>query len=67
MQAGKPLQGDICTYRNNLNKIAMTLLSPKDAWQINAFSKEGVLCLDIEPSPQKDFPDSDRMTYYGYK
>lgn len=62
------LPGDMCTYRNNLNKIAGTLLSPKDPWIVDAYKrKDGLLCLDMHPLPQREYPNSDQMTYYGYK
>ena len=57
--------------RNNLNKIAMTLLNPKDDWAVDAWcggGKDGdTLILDIHPLPQRDFPGADKFEYYGYK
>jgi len=54
--------------RNNLNKIAMTLLNPKDAWAVDGWLSSGkVLILDIHPLPQTDFPGADKFQYYGYK
>ncbi len=60
-----------CGGRNNLNKIAMTVLNPKDDWAVDAWlgggAEKPALILDIHPTPQQDFPGSDKFEYYGYK
>jgi len=68
-QAGHPLSCDVCTFRNNLNKMAMTLLNPKDDWAVDAWQggTTKALILDILSLPQQDFPGADKFQYYGYK
>lgn len=60
----------MCTFRNNLNKLLMTPLNPKDAWEVDACSCSGTLFLDIRNNSQEAWGDAqqmDRMCYYGYK
>ncbi len=37
----------VVTYRNNLNKIFGTALSPKDSWEVGACLHNGILFLEI--------------------
>jgi len=62
------IQGaDVVTFRNNLNKICGTPLSPRDGWVVEACMHDGTLFLEISKSEQASFPDADRFNYYGYK
>ncbi|KAF5841463.1 hypothetical protein DUNSADRAFT_12907 [Dunaliella salina] len=62
------IQGaDVVTFRNNLNKICGTPLSPRDGWVVEACMHNNTLFLDISKSEQASFPDADRFNYYGYK
>lgn len=60
----------VCTFRNNLNKIALTAVSatdPKHSWAIDAVVHGGTLFLEIVKLPEDDFPNKDLFNYYGYK
>jgi len=57
----------IVSYRNNLNKILGTLVSPRDAWVVDACMYDGTLYLHIHKTPETSFPDADRFQYFGYK
>ncbi|PNW80989.1 hypothetical protein CHLRE_07g338400v5 [Chlamydomonas reinhardtii] len=61
----------VVTFRNNLNKLLLTPLQPKDPWVIDAVWCGSCLYLDIvkRPGQQQHTPgtDPDRFTYYGYK
>jgi RAT1-interacting protein len=60
---------DVCSYRNNLNKILLTPISPRDGWEMDCcfHEKSGTLFLDIVPGPQATWKDADKFTFYGYK
>lgn len=59
---------DVCTYRNNLNKVLLTPIN-RDDWQLHCCFHDGsqTLFLDIISGPQATFKDADKFTYYGYK
>jgi len=59
---------DVCTYRNNMNKILLTPMA-KDGWELDFCfdSRAETLFLDIVPGPPATFRDADKFTYYGYK
>lgn len=59
---------DVCTYRNNMNKILMTPTT-RDAWALDCCfdSRAETLFLDIVPGPPATFRDAEKFTYYGYK
>lgn len=57
----------MCTYRNNLNKILMTLHGDLD-WAIDCCKWGNTLFLDINKSAGNViYAGQDKMTYYGYK
>ncbi|XP_075264221.1 uncharacterized protein LOC142356142, partial [Convolutriloba macropyga] len=63
---------DVITFRNNLNKISMTVLNKRDEWIIHGCMRDsaGPLFLDIHPREEAEepsYPNSDRFMYYGYK
>mmetsp|Transcript_21324 Transcript_21324/g.46770 ORF Transcript_21324/g.46770 Transcript_21324/m.46770 type:complete len:441 (-) Transcript_21324:127-1449(-) len=62
---------DVCTFRNNLNKIGKTPIDAREPWELDACFTESTLFLDIreasEAASRRPFPDSDRFCYYGYK
>jgi len=58
---------DVLTYRNNLNKIAMTAVDGRDPWRVRCCRVEGTLVLDIVHLPERTWPGSDRFSYFGYK
>jgi hypothetical protein len=60
-------QCDICTFRNNLNKIFGTPLELKSSWTVDACSIGPITYLDIHQLPQTTYPDADLFQYYGYK
>ncbi|GMH45778.1 hypothetical protein BSKO_13741 [Bryopsis sp. KO-2023] len=71
-QAGvDPLSPGIVTFRNNLNKIFLTVVDNKKDWVVSACMLSGfpTLFLDIETSDAdfETYPDSEKFTYYGYK
>lgn len=52
---------DICTFRNNLNKVLMTPNCLDSPWVIDAVCVNGTVFLDIASSgPEQNFPDSDK-------
>jgi hypothetical protein len=53
--------------RNNLNKIFGAPLNLDDSWAVDGCLHDGTLYLDIVKGEEKEFPDSDRFMYYGYK
>lgn len=61
-------QVDIVTFRNNLNKIALTPYNDRDAWEIDAVRVDGTVYLDIrkldEPAPDERHK---RFMYMGYR
>ncbi|KAL0053458.1 hypothetical protein WJX82_005954 [Trebouxia sp. C0006] len=60
-------QCDICTFRNNLNKIFGTPLELKSSWTVDACRLGSIMYLDIHQLPQTTYPDADLFQYYGYK
>ena len=60
-------QCDVCTFRNNLNKIMSTPVDLGNAWTVDACTLGTTMFLDIHQLPEKTFPDADRFQYYGYK
>lgn len=67
LQAGLQAECDICTFRNNLNKVFMTPLAPSDDWTVDACLLGSTLYLDIQKGPPATYADSDLFEYYGYK
>eukprot|EP00879_Flechtneria_rotunda_P007322 GHRR01007681.1.p2 GENE.GHRR01007681.1~~GHRR01007681.1.p2 ORF type:complete len:214 (+),score=61.48 GHRR01007681.1:700-1341(+) len=60
-------QINICTYRNNLNKLMMTPLDAKD-WAIDCCYHNSTLYLDINKSGNEpEYANQDKFVYYGYK
>ncbi|KAG2434870.1 hypothetical protein HYH02_012070 [Chlamydomonas schloesseri] len=62
----------VVTFRNNLNKLLLTPLQPRDGWVIDGAWVGSALYLDIvkrPPGQNAAAPgtDQDRFTYYGYK
>ena len=60
-------QCDVCTFRNNLNKIFSTPLDLRSSWVVDACKVGSIMYLDIHQLPQKTFPNADLFQYYGYK
>ena len=60
-------QCDVCTFRNNLNKIFATPLDLKNSWVVDACMLGNILYLDIHKLPEKSFPNADLFQYYGYR
>lgn len=60
-------QCDICTFRNNLNKIFGTPLELQSSWTVDACRVGPIMYLDIHQLPQTTYPDADLFQYYGYK
>jgi hypothetical protein len=60
---------DVCTYRNNLNKLLLTQGGSKDGWSLHCchWAATDTLFLDIVPGPPATYPNADKFTYYGYK
>lgn len=60
---------DVCTYRNNMNKVLMTPICPRDGWELDCcyHEKSGTLFLDIVYGQQATWKDADKFTFYGYK
>lgn len=58
---------DVCTYRNNMNKVLLTPIQ-KEWWDMECcyHGASGTLFLDIVPGQQATFKDADKFTYYGY-
>jgi hypothetical protein len=58
---------DVCTYRNNMNKIILTPIN-RERWDMECCyqGSSGTLFLDIVPGQQATFKDADKFTYYGY-
>ena len=67
VQANMLDQCDVCTFRNNLNKIMITPLQLNDAWTVDACSLGSTLYLDIQKTPQTSFPDAELFQYFGFK
>lgn len=67
LQAGLQDQCDICTFRNNLNKIFATPLDLKAPWVVNACMLGHTMHLDIHKTPQAAFPNAELFQYYGYR
>jgi len=59
-------QTDICTYRNNLNKILLTTIEPRKEWAVNFCYQGNSLFLDITKVGQASYANQDRFSYYGY-
>eukprot|EP00878_Enallax_costatus_P008175 GHUV01008548.1.p1 GENE.GHUV01008548.1~~GHUV01008548.1.p1 ORF type:complete len:346 (+),score=90.54 GHUV01008548.1:62-1099(+) len=58
---------DICTYRNNINKVLTTLIGDSD-WAIDCCKWGNTVFLDINKSAGNvTYPNQDKLTYYGYK
>lgn len=47
--------GQIFTFRNNLNKLLGTTISPRNEWEIDGCWKDGSLLLDIVKTPQVQY------------
>ena len=58
---------DVVTYRNNLIKIATTILQARDPWRVRCCRFERTLVLDIVMLPERSWAGSDKFSYYGYK
>lgn len=61
--------GDVVTFRNNLNKIAVTVHDRVNVWEIDCCSISGTLFLDVRFIPvQTDLlEECKRFSYHGYK
>ncbi|KAL3138045.1 hypothetical protein ABBQ38_005278 [Trebouxia sp. C0009 RCD-2024] len=66
-KAGLQDQCDVCTFRNNLNKIFATPVDLKSPWVVDACMLQHTLHLDIHKIPQHTFPNADLFQYYGYR
>ena len=60
-------QCDVCTFRNNLNKILGTAHDLTTSWVVDACSMGPTLYLDIHQTSQMTYPNADLFQYYGYK
>ncbi|KAJ8904837.1 hypothetical protein NDN08_001351 [Rhodosorus marinus] len=61
-------KADIVTYRNNLNKIALTPYNDRDVWELDACRVSGTVFLDIRSTSEDPTDSRGRLfTYYGYK
>lgn len=67
LQAGLQDQCDICTFRNNLNKIFATPLDLKASWVVDACMLGHTMHLDIRKTPQATFHNAELFQYYGYR
>ena len=67
MQAGLQDQCDVCTFRNNLNKIFATPLNLQSPWVVDACMLGQTMHLDIHKLPETVFPNSELFQYYGYR
>lgn len=67
LQAGLQDQCDVCTFRNNLNKIFATPLDLRPSWVVDACMLGHTMHLDIHKTPQATFHNAELFQYYGYR
>jgi len=58
---------DVCSFRNNLNKLFGIFLDPSNAFVVDAALVDSTLCLDVVRTPEKSFDGAERFEYMGYR